>query len=211
MLANFVNQQWWYMEIPRTGSSTIDRGLRRFFPYAHSIYQKHWPITPAPFMHKDLKEVFGFTSIRNPYSRAVSCWQFFTHPGKISFLDWTKQRLDYGFTDTQIEARPQQFWFQLHQWQAVIRQEHLEYDFWQIAQKLNSRLTPMPLVRYNDINGPWINRVKAKTSRDKPWQEYYCEESKENVFKLYQDDFKCLATWYSGEFPTIADTTVSTV
>lgn len=211
MLANFMNQCWWYMEIPRTGSTTIERGLRRFFPHARAIYHKHWPITPAPFMNKELEEVFGFTSIRNPYSRAVSCWQFFTHPGKVSFLQWTQHRLDQGFTELQIEARPQHFWFQLHTWQAVIRQECLASDFWQVAHKLNSSLATVPLIRYNDINGPWVNRVRAKTSRDKPWQEYYCEDSKRNVLNLYHDDFKCLAPWYSTEFPSIAVTAAASV
>ena len=72
MLANFINQCWWYMEIPRTGSSTIDRGLRRFFPHAQAIYQKHWPITPAPFMDKDLKEVFGCSPLISLASKNIN-------------------------------------------------------------------------------------------------------------------------------------------
>ena len=125
MLANLFDPKWWYMEIPRTGSSTLDRALFQVLPGAVSLYQKHWPILPTPFLDPNAPDVTGIVSIRNPYSRAVSCWQFFTKPGSISFRDWTRERLIQGFVNLQIEARPQSFWFNLHKWEAVIRQDHL--------------------------------------------------------------------------------------
>lgn len=200
MLANLFDPKWWYMEIPRTGSSTLDRALFQVLPGAVSLYQKHWPILPTPFLDPNAPDVTGIVSIRNPYSRAVSCWQFFTKPGSISFRDWTRERLVYGFVNLQIEARPQSFWFNLHKWEAVIRQDHLEDDFWAAVHSMYPNLPRKDITRYNDINGDWSNRAGFKTSRPNPWHTYYCEESRNNVAVIYDTDFECLEQWYSRDF-----------
>jgi len=204
MLANLQEPKWWYMETPRTGSSTLDRAMFKHLPGAVSLYQKHWPILPAPFLNPNAPDVLAITSIRNPYSRAVSCWQFFTKPGSISFLDWTRERLDTGFLNKQIEARPQSFWFTLHRWDVVIRQESLEDDFWALVHQLYPKMPRQELARFNDINGPWPNRTGFKASRTDPWFTYYCPQSEQNVRVLYASDFECLSPWYSQKFPDTA-------
>ena len=204
MLANIQGPKWWYMEIPRTGSSTLDRAMAKHLTGAISLYQKHWPILPTPFLNPYARDVTAITSIRNPYSRAVSCWQFFTKPGAISFLDWTRERMQTGFVNIHIEARPQSFWFNLHKWDVIIRQESLEEDFWAMVHRIHPTTPRQPLTRYNDINGDWGNRVGAKTSRPHPWYTYYCAESQHNVTQIYASDFDCLAEWYSQDFPETA-------
>lgn len=189
------------MEIPRTASTTLDRNLRAAFPTASAIYQKHWPILPQSGR---LLNGHSIVSIRNPYSRAVSCWQFFTKPGSISFLDWLKQRLRYGFTDISIEARPQAFWFNLNEdkWTHVIRQEYIENDFWHMMPQLGF-VGKFQLQKFNEINGIWTNRCGYRTSRLQPWQNYYCIESRKLVLELYSEDFTALHRYYTTDFPDL--------
>lgn len=189
------------MEIPRTASTTLDRNLRAAFPTASAIYQKHWPILPQSGR---LLNGHSIVSIRNPYSRAVSCWQFFTKPGSISFLDWLKQRLCYGFTDISIEARPQAFWFNLNEdkWTHVIRQEYIENDFWNMMPQLGF-VGKFQLQKFNEINGIWTNRCGYRTSRLQPWQSYYCADSRKLVLELYEEDFAALHQYYTTDFPDI--------
>lgn len=199
MLAKLDGERWWYMEVPRTGSSTIERTLKHLYPHAKAVYAKHWPILP-PEGFLDARPL-SVVSIRNPYSRAISCWQYFTRPGEISFLGWTEQRLKEGWFDVHIEARPQAFWLKLWDWDVQLRQEHLSKDFWSFVHSISPTIEKFDLHRYNDINGHWVNRVRAKTSRERPWQEYYCPESERNVLELYGLDFEILQDHYSKTFP----------
>lgn len=197
MLVSQREPRWWYMEIPRTGTTTIDRGLRRVFPHAVGIYQKHWPILPPI----EFSAATSIVSIRNPYSRAVSCWQFFTRPGEISFVDWLRQQQDCRFVDRYIEARPQAFWYTLRpRWNAVIRQESLDDDFWNTVKKIDAQIKPDYLERFNDINGPWVNRVQVRVKRDRPWQAYYDSETIDLVQRVYSEDFRVLAEYYPLAF-----------
>jgi len=199
MLANLKDPGWWYMEVPRTGSSTIERTLKSIFPDSHAIYAKHWPILP-PQEFLDQKPV-SITSVRNPYSRAVSCWQFFTVPGEVTFKQWTEIRLKEGWFDVSIEARPQSFWLDLCKWDYCIRQDHLDKDFWDVVNLLDPTIDRFDLHRYNDINGQWVNRLRKRTSRNRPWQEYYCPATEANVLELYASDFDTLDCYYEKTFP----------
>jgi len=201
MLAQLKGEsKWWFMEVPRTGTSTLERTLRGIFPEAKAIYAKHWPLLPPQELLDNSKSVI---SIRSPFSRAVSCWQFFTKPGSISFVDWTAERCREGWCDVCIEARPQTFWFDLWKWDVVIQQEHLATQFWYFIEQVSPDTERFNLHRYNDINGQWVNRVRARTSRDRPWQAYYCPESERNVLEMYDADFTGLAAWYSRILPAI--------
>jgi hypothetical protein len=206
MLASLLPTRWWYLEIPRTGSTTIDRGLRRLFPHAVAIYQKHWPLLPPP----NLRDALSLVSIRNPYSRAVSCWQFFTKPDEVSFAEWVRQRRERGFTDIHIEARPQSFWFDLKSdWSCVLRQEQLVEDFWEAVHRIDLNIPRTRLVRFNDINSTWLNRAKVRVKRDRPWQAYYDANLIREVRQLYADDFLYLDRFYSAQFPAEHNSTSS--
>lgn len=199
MLARLNGKLWWYMEVPRTGSSTIERTLKHIYDDAVAVYAKHWPILPPKaFLDQNPLSV---VSIRNPYSRAVSCWQFFTRPGEFTFREWTETRLRDGWFDAHIEARPQTFWLQLWKWNVYIRQENLADDFWNFIWMMSPGIEKFELHRYNDINGQWVNRVRAKTSRDRHWQDYYCPATEQNVLELYSSDFETLRDYYEKTFP----------
>ncbi len=201
-LADSVDEAWWYMEVPRTGSSTVERTLRHVFGSSvHAVYAKHWPVAPPDGF---LRSSQSLITVRNPYSRAVSCWQYFTKPGSIEFTDWLKDRLEHSFFDVHIEARPQCFWHsQSAKWDHVIRQEKLNDDFWDFVVRLDCQsqhTETFKLHRYNDINGHWVNRVGVKTNRSYPWQSYYTQESRELAEKLYSLDFECLQQYYEAPF-----------
>ena len=100
-----------------------------------------------------------------------------------------------------IEARPQAFLFKLWKWDVVIEQEKLADHFWAFVHSIDPDVETFKLHRYNDINGQWVNRVRAKTNRHLPWQEYYCPETEKNVRELYALDFDCLSSRYLKEFP----------
>ncbi len=198
MIVSYQDPRWWYLEIPRTGTTTMDRGMRRIFPHTVAIYGKHWPMLPP----EEFADALSIVSVRNPYSRAVSCWQFFTQPGEVSFNTWVRQRLEQGFTDVQVEAQPQALWFNLNPcWDAVIRQENFDADFWAVARRIAPEITEVRLERFNDINGPWVNRVRARTHRDRPWQEYYHSALVDAVRRLYAADFEALEQFYPLAFP----------
>lgn len=197
MLVNLQSPCWWYMEIPRTGSTAVDRGLRRDFPKAKAAYPKHWPV----FAPAGLHNVAPVTAIRNPYSRAVSCWQFFTKPDSISFVDWLRQKEQDGFFDVGMEARPQSFWFNLANWHYVLRQEHLDDDYAAMCAQLIPQVSISKLPVINETNGLWVNKVRAKPKREKPWQGYYCAQSIELVKKIYASDFAAFKRFYTVDFP----------
>jgi len=202
MLTNFgeyPERSWYFMEVPRTGTSTIERTLPHYFPNAKAAYQKHWPLLPPVEFEAKASSII---SVRNPFSRAVSCWQYFTEPGAFTFEAWLQERLKEGFFDTFIEARPQAFWYCLQEkWDHVIQQETLEADFHEMLQELCEDPAVFPLHRYNDINGQWVNRVKMPTSRDRPWQEYYAGPEKDMVLELYAADFTSLSQLYGKDIP----------
>jgi len=202
MLANFEEKaKWWYMEVPRTGTSTIERTLRHVFPEAKAVYAKHWPLKPPQPFYAESKNA---VSVRNPYSRALSCWQYFTVPGEISFVDWLKQRKKDNFYDVAIEARPQSFWLDTDvYWEFRIRQEELQKDFWNFVHAFCPEIEAFPLRRYNDINGHWVNRVRQKTSRTKPWESYFSPEAIHLVQELYAGDFERLSDLYEYDFPGV--------
>lgn len=197
MLVNLQNPCWWYMEIPRTGSTALDHGLRRDFPTAKAAYPKHWPVVPST----ESPNLAAITAIRNPYSRAISCWQYFTKPNSISFLDWLQQKADNGFFDLGMEARPQSFWFRLANWKYILRQECLTADYVTMCSTLAPQLTSLKLPTVNKIDGPWVNKAMARPKREKPWQAYYCSGAIDLVKNIYASDFAAFQRFYRFEFP----------
>lgn len=57
-----------YFAIPKTGSTSIARVLRDYFK-AKCLRSSHDNIVP-----EEMKNYFKFTSTRNPYARAISCY-----------------------------------------------------------------------------------------------------------------------------------------
>lgn len=197
LVNNKCSKPWAYMEIPRTASTTIEKCLRSVYPGSVALYQKHWPISVPGVVYSNWR----ITSVRNPFSRAVSCWQFFTVPNEISFEDWLLQVKTEGFVEHNIEARPQSFWLSLNSWDSIIRFESLKTDLEQLFSTLGAanQTVTQSIPHHNAIGGPWFNRRGKSTRglRDKPWHTFYTEKAISLVQDVYLQDFKKLESFYS--------------
>ena len=199
LVNNKCSKPWIYMEIPRTASTTIEKCLRAVYPGSVALYQKHWPVSVPGVVYSNWR----ITSVRNPYSRAVSCWQFFTVPGRISFEDWLLQVRADGFVEHNIEARPQDFWLKLNGWETFIRFESLKADLEKLFITLGAtnQIVTQNIPKINAIGGPWFNRLGKSTKglRDKPWHDFYTEKAIELVREVYRKDFFELKEIYSDK------------
>jgi len=199
LVNNTCSKPWMYMEVPRTASTTIEKCLRAVYPASFALYQKHWPISTPEVQFSNWRII----SVRNPFSRAVSCWQFFTVPGKISFEDWLLQVKTEGFIEHNIEARPQDFWLSLNRWDLWIRFEFLKTDLEAVFKFLGAanQTVTQSIPHHNAIGGPWFNRRGKSTVglRDKPWHTFYSENTIQLVRDVYAVDFKKLQNFYSDK------------
>ena len=201
MLVNDADFPWWYMEIPKTATTAITHALRTYFGKSRAPYAKHWPVLPHIKFYLNSKSL---VSIRDPYSRAISCWQFFCDSEAVPLVEWLKTCKREGFVDINIEARPQSYWLQLNvsDWDYEIRQEHVTQDlnrFWK--ETVNRPGSEIKVKRLNTSDsGRWLNRVGKRIKRTKKWQEYYCQDSIKLVQELYEEDFERLATYYDRDF-----------
>ncbi len=201
MLVNDADFPWWYMEIPKTATTSITQALRTYFSKSRAPFAKHWPVLPSLNFYLKSKSI---VSVRDPYSRAISCWQFFCDSDSVSLVEWLSTCKQKGFVDINIEARPQSYWLQLNvsDWDYKIRQEHVKQDlnkFWK--DTVNRADSEMEVKRLNTSDsGKWVNRVGKRVKRTKKWQEYYCPDSIKLVQEIYEEDFERLATDYDRDF-----------
>jgi hypothetical protein len=199
LVNNTCSKPWMYMEVPRTASTTIEKCLRAVYPASFALYQKHWPISTPEVRFANWR----ITSVRNPFSRAVSCWQFFTVPGKISFEDWLLQVKKEGFIEHNIEAMPQAFWLSLNRWESWIRFEFLKTDLESLFTTLGAvnQTVTQAIPHHNAIGGPWFNRRGKSTVglRSKPWHAFYSENTIQLVRDVYAVDFEKMRCTYSDK------------
>ena len=200
MLVNDADFPWWYMEIPKTATTAITHALRTYFGKCCAPFAKHWPVLPDIKFYLNSKSL---VSVRDPYSRAISCWQFFCDSDTVSLIEWLDTCKQKGFVDINIEARPQSYWLKLNvsDWDYEIRQEHVKQDlnkFWK--DTVNRSDSEMQVKRLNTSDsGKWVNRVGKRVKRTKKWQEYYCPDSIKLVQEIYEEDFERLATYYDRD------------
>jgi hypothetical protein len=196
MLVNLVNGCFIYMEVPRTGSTTVDRALRNLFPKAAAPAGKHWPIRWQQVLSLPASGELSprtVITLRNPYSRAVSCWQFFTDPAKVDFEQWLREVDTDGFVNLNIEAGPQVNWWQTNQWTNILRTETLEQDFNTFLRqigRLAPDAAPLTLRQWNKTGGDWRNRVGVIPKRTQPIAGYYTQTTRELVGRIYAADFE---------------------
>lgn len=197
MLWNQSPVPWYYMEIPRTASTSIDRYLRQRFRAAYAPYYKHWPVSPergltdsAPF--RPLRIV----SVRNPYRRAVSAWRFTKSP--VPFSEWLRRRKNSGFYAEHIVGKPQSFWLRSSddgRWDIVLRADDgtLNLDMIEALHVLCPETAPseLPVLNATQYAGQWID-------------EYTESDSVRLVREIYAEDFDWLAR-YGYEFPEVPE------
>ena len=115
-----------------------------------------------------LKNYHIFASIRNPWERAVSHWQWSLRLNKISFKQWLTQRnwakkpqIDFIRSDyVPLNA--------IH----FIRYENLQNDFNKAC----------------DIIGVPRRKLKVRSDNNKPYYDYYTLETRKMVSDIYKKD-----------------------
>jgi hypothetical protein len=208
MLVCLSKPEWFFAEVPKTGTTAICDALRYSDKYKSAYcWAKHWPALPPDWFLK--RNPKAFISVRNPYSRAVSCWMwcFASHkpetsmPAKLGFEPWlavAKENLKRsGFMwpmDVAVTVcQPQSLWLSLYPWDFVLKQESLYTDF---KSALDSFGFPnLPVRRVNDAAS--VNpKAKKAGLTSKHWKEHYTGDCKQLVEELWQEDFEALKPYY---------------
>lgn len=174
-----------YYSVPKSASSFV---RSRLFPGSYGLGPKtlnqpcKYSIKSTKFLYK---KYFSFTFVRNPWSRMVSNWAYFTsskfriHQMNLSGYDMSKY---YNFKDFLIFST----FFNNHHWQPqhlfldsnldyIGKVENFNQDWFNIFEKLN--LNPIP-------------PKKVNTTNHKHYTEYYDDESRDIVARKYAKDIE---------------------
>ena len=175
-----------FIHIPKTGGITVEKTLDLYVARSTDTYidvvNKHKEghisighmsytiLSIAGLIPIEFQNVFKFCFCRNPYDRAVSLYAYETTIKKLTFLEFTKERLGKYFA-----SYPQYYWTNTVDMDFIGRFESFEDDFRTVDAILGKDITDIP---------------KLNSTDHKPYQEYYCKESKELVEKYYEKDFE---------------------
>lgn len=123
----------------------------------------------------DLSEFLRFTTIRNPFSRAVSLWQhYITSNNDIGFADFVDKLATYVTSDIpHFFFSPMHCWFVDFKPTMFLRLENLDEDF-----------NKLPFVT-QDTKLPRFN-----TTKHEAWPNYYTESLIEAVRFWATKDFE---------------------
>ena len=209
MLLSLDDPCWFYMEIPKTGTSAIYHALQHSRKHRSAeCYPKHWPLLPTEdFMLRNPK---SFVSVRDPYTRAVSCWLWCYgqtkypltfNQAKLGFEGWLQKAVDcyedLGFYWPQHVAStvclPQSYWLKLHNWDFVLKNETLQADFSKALNSFGALDLKLEVKNANrHVNKP------AKTFTQLEWRAHYTSKAKQLVEKIWAEDFKSLERYYDN-------------
>ena len=181
-----------FIHIPKTAGKTVRKALdlrpatiteRNHNPYVtkgrisfgHTTFKEAFTM-----MSDEFKEnAFKFCFSRNPFDRAVSMYVFLNQsvegftPTKKGFLDYTKLLLIER--DRKIVTRTQCHWIENTEIDFTGKVENIADDLHHIADKIKVTITEIPVLN---------------TTKHAPYQEYYYQETVDNIVQLYKDDFK---------------------
>lgn len=139
------------------------------------------------------EDYFKFTFVRNPWARLVSEYNFRGDSRRISFRDFVLQGLTEGdpYSDKYRHTAPQcEFIYDQAGNQLVDyvgRFESLQRDFSHICSKLKIVESQLPHVN-SSKNKKTPSKIAEPFRRGKEYTEYYDEETREAVARLYEKD-----------------------
>ena len=180
-----------FVQIPKNASAAVHRILENPTDKSHD-HRTYIDILSDndPEM---IENYYSFATVRNPYDRFVSAWEFERQNGREMGFDETvyefERRGSFFYTNEDV------FWWPQHRFitirkailvDKVMRYETLDADWAEVHAEIIKRLPPYysaPSILLKEEN-PSVLRGK------KPWQDYYTKETKEIVYKLYQKDFE---------------------
>jgi|SaaInlStandDraft_3_1057020.scaffolds.fasta_scaffold18525_1 chondroitin 4-sulfotransferase 11 len=180
-----------FIHIPKNAGISIEQAL-----FGQKIGHKSIKEFEA-YDAKKLEEYFKFSVVRNPYDRLVSAFHFLKKGGRNDIDKvWAKNNLaninnfnefidklkDKSFVKAilnQQHFRPQYEYLINAQGKLkidyILEFENLQKDFESMLEKINIESRGL--------------KHKNKSNRNN-WEEYYDENSKELIHKLYQKDFE---------------------
>jgi hypothetical protein len=174
-----------YYSIPKSASTFVRSTL---FPDSYGLSSKTLK-QPCQYSIKSSKSLdkkyFSFTFVRNPWSRMVSNWVYFTsnklriHQMKLSGHDLSKYFKFKDFVRLSVS-------FNNHHWQPqhlflgsnldyIGKVENLNQDWFNVCKELN--LSNLPVKKVN-------------TTNHKHYTEYYDDETREIVAEKYAKDIE---------------------
>lgn len=180
-----------FVQIPKNASAAVHRILEN----PTDRYHDHRTYIDLLSDHDPelIESYYSFATVRNPYDRFVSAWEFERQNGReMSFEDTIKEftrRGPFFYTNEDV------FWWPQHRFIAirkailvdkVMRYENLDADWGEVHKIITDKLAP-------NFSWPSANLKEENTSLlrgGRPWQDYYTPETKEAVYRLYQKDFE---------------------
>lgn len=169
--------KWIFLRNPKTATRSVTVALKNNF-FTRKVGNYHsWEIP------KKLSEYFIFSTVRNPYERAISGWQHWVGNGKNltfeEFFDAQKDWADLKMSGFMMKKSEGRYWKiqsntlnkikgEVH----ILRYENLEED-------LNS----LPF-----IDNIVLPRIGVQNYGD--WKSHYTPDLEAKVYELLQKDFE---------------------
>lgn len=198
--ATFDRHQCIFVHIPKCAGISVVKSLFGDFDCGHTSLRRY----QIMFAPEEFRRYFKFTFVRNPFDRLVSAY-FFMQKGGLNEKDqrWAQRKLARFDTfeafvknwvtpfnvERALHFRPQTRFICLGNARPPALDfvgyfESIEADFAFIAQKLgiNARLME-------------ANRNEA---RERDYRQYYTDETREIVARVYANDFKLLGYTFDG-------------
>jgi len=172
---------WVYLEVPKTGSTSVRRALD---PYKTDALAQH--ITPPEAGKRFNYDLIHTCCVRNTYERAVSIWAHMTRASRPHnvFAEWLKRFDNLQRPQTAVMKKPQLFWAKHCHF--IMNFETLEEDFHEFCRRAD-----LP-----EIELPKLNLGQYHGNRD--YRQHYNDEAFEIVERIWSTDIEIFGHKFDG-------------
>ncbi len=177
-LIHLSTPEFLYYAPPKTGSTSVIKALQATYYDAEVLYCKH-----GIYHDPSWKELPHIITVRNPYSRAVSLWQFFRQD--MSFSLFLRSTDLCRFRNKLWHAMPCSWW------ETSVPAEYSVIHLGNVVSELRA----VPFARqvclgHHNQTGQAVNVNGMTVRRDRQWWEYYGPGDDKIVAQLYAQDFE---------------------
>jgi hypothetical protein len=168
--------KWIFLRNPKTASRSVSYALENIFVTRRYPPFHNWIIP------KELKEYFVFTTVRNPYARAISSWQAWIKKGLVKF---GKSKYSLNFEKFFEDLNSGKINGRNYDWRRqvgvidkieevhILRYESLEKDF-----------NDLPFIDQQIV----LPQIGIQNYDD--WQGYYTPDLEAKVYEFLKNDFE---------------------
>ena len=198
-----------FIHIPRTGGTSIEY----FFTKETEVEAKHtFPVGWKNDHPEEWETYFKFSSVRNPWDRAVSQWaiekQWYPAHFDKSFKEYVKypqgfplQPQLWFLTEPSCVAYSDIIQYVEDNINCILRFEDLEAEFAILCDHLGVECNTLPH-KYDSASGePFVapavvarrlphKYASAEVRQKRPYQEYYDQETKDIISRIYNIDIE---------------------